>query len=147
MIQKKKIMKFKMKIIIYSSNLLRVWSICSLTDRFTALGCLDDIITLSCPDTRTLWVTNAFYGRYNYTCSATCCPPSPWRDCAVQVEQCEPNDWVALKYTCDNKTSCDWQYTGRVLDECEAGYVADYMQIFFDCLPGIRERVFEYILY
>ena len=47
-----------------------------------------------------------------------------------------PENWILLKYRCDNQTSCGYVYEGVVINDCEPGYVADYMEIFYNCIPG-----------
>ena len=43
---------------------------------------------------------------------------------------------LLLQATCDNRTTCDYDYLGSVIDDCEPSYIADFMNIFFSCLPG-----------
>ena len=97
---------------------------------------MSDNITLSCADDRTILVVTAVYGRYLHACADTCCPPHPVDDCQQDVEATREADWIALKVTCDNKTSCGYQYLGAAINDCEQDYVADYMRIFYTCLPG-----------
>ena len=53
-----------------------------------------------------------------------------------QVAENDPAEWAYLKYSCDNKTECKYVYNGAIINDCEAGYVADYMLIYYSCLPG-----------
>ena len=107
------------------------------------MGCLSDIISLSCLNGGNINITSAIYGQYYYTCSDLCCAPNPEFDCSLLVSDVRPDDWVYLLYLCQNQTECAYEYAGSVIDECEEGYVADYMQIFYSCLPG---KTFYFIL-
>ena len=93
-------------------------------------GCVSDVIRLSCV-AGVIYVTNAKYGMYSTPCTG-CCPPNA-TDCTELVSENRPEDWVSLKYQCDNKTSCEFQYRGSVIDQCQEGYIADYMDIDYDC--------------
>ena len=101
--------------------------------QFTAFGCTGDLVTLACPDGRQILTTSAYYGQYS-ACS-DCCAPNPANDCTELVEENRPGDWATIKLLCDSQTSCQIDNLGSVVDECEAGYTSDYMQVFFDCLP------------
>ena len=48
----------------------------------------------------------------------------------------DAGDWAYLKFTCDNKTECSYVYEGVLINECESGYIADYMLIYYSCSPG-----------
>ena len=100
-----------------------------------SLGCVSDVLTLYCPDNRTIFTTSGIYGQYAYPCAADCCAPNPLDDCGEIVEENRLEDWLAIKYYCDNKTSCEYENGGSPIDQCEEGYIADYLQIFYDCLP------------
>ena len=108
----------------------------SLTDQFSAYGCLNDDVTLSCGDNRAIYVVSAVYGQWAHSCSDGCCPPHPVTDCRQDVEETRESDWLALKVTCDNKTTCDYQYLGVAINDCQVDYIADYMRVFYTCLPG-----------
>ena len=103
--------------------------------QFTTLGCLSDTLTLSCPEGRKIFTTSAVYGQYAFTCDAGCCAPHPLDDCTELVEENRPEDWLVIKLLCDNQTSCEYEYGGSVISQCQEGYVADYLQIFYDCVP------------
>ena len=105
--------------------------------QFTAFGCLSDELVLSCPEGRTIFTTSAVYGRYDVACTPffNCCPPDPLEDCTELVEENRPEDWLAIKLLCDNRTICTYEYGGSTIDECGINYVADYLHIFYDCLP------------
>ena len=105
--------------------------------QFTSFACVSDIVTLSCPNNRDVFVTSAYYGKYHdyeSTCDG-CCPPMPQYDCTVLIEDHRPSDWLAIKALCDNQTSCQFENFGSVIDDCEEGYLSDYAQIFYDCYP------------
>ena len=106
------------------------------TDQFSAYGCLNDDVTLSCGDNRTIYVVSAVYGQWAHSCSDGCCPPHPVTDCRQDVEETRESDWLALKVTCDNKTTCDYQYLAAIINDCLVDYTADYMRVFYTCLPG-----------
>ena len=97
-------------------------------------GCLGDILSLSCPDSGEILITRADFGVYYLACS-DCCSPNPVHDCFVDVQTVAPEYFDFLKFQCDSQNSCSFEYTGYLVDECQAGYVADYMQVLFDCLP------------
>ena len=99
-------------------------------DHYTAIGCVDDLINLSCPGNTTIILSNAIYGYYAFDCAIGCCPPSPSADCSGSVNASYPEDWAYLAYTCEGKNSCNYEYKGRNLDYCDATLIADYMQIF-----------------
>ena len=101
---------------------------------FTSIGCLADVLSLSCPDNKTITVTDAVYGKYADTCSG-CCAPNPADDCTENVEDNRPGDWLGIEYYCNNQNSCEYQYQGSILHECSEESVADYLQIFYDCSP------------
>lgn len=104
--------------------------------QYSAFGCANDVITLSCPDERTIVVNTAVYGQHQSLCNISCCPPHPTDDCQEDVSDIRESDWIALKITCDNQTTCDYQYMGALISECAFEYTADYMRIFYACLPG-----------
>ena len=93
-----------------------------------------DVITMNCVGNGTLSITNAIYGKYASSCIG-CCSPSV-DDCTVLMSEQSPTEWAALLAKCNGKTSCSHQYEGVVINDCEAGYVADYMQITYTCPPG-----------
>ena len=109
--------------------------------QYTAIGCVQDTITLSCPDPRTINIVSAIYGQYSDAICEECCPPNPMHDCKEQVSDNNFSEWLELKLRCDNTTSCSFQYNGVVINECETEYVADYMQIFYSCEPGRNSRI------
>ena len=107
--------------------------------QFVSFGCINDLISLSCPDNRSISVTGAYFGDYHYAsnCGSECCPPHPIDDCTEYVPVSQPSEWVALKYTCDNQTDCEYQYRGTTFAfNCTIGNGAPYMEIFYNCVPG-----------
>ena len=105
--------------------------------QFTAFACTNDMVTLACPDSRTILVVSAYYGQYSNSVSECtgCCAPNPQYDCTELVEENQPSDWLAIQALCDNQTSCEFENLGSTINECEEGYASDYMQLFYDCLP------------
>ena len=105
-----------------------------IADPFSVYGCLSDVISLSCSDGRTIDLTDAVYGMYADTC-ASCCAPHPIDDCTENVQD-YPGDWVELMFWCQNRTSCQYEYRGSTVDACQMSYIADYIQIQYNCQPG-----------
>ena len=103
--------------------------------QFTSFACTSDVVALSCPNSRTIFVTSAFYGQYYHQCDDECCPPNPRYDCSVNIEDDTPGDWLIIEALCDGQTSCEIENLGSVISECQAGYTSDYAQVFYDCLP------------
>ena len=101
---------------------------------FTAIGCFSDTLSLSCPTNQTITTTYAIYGKYADTCS-DCCVPNPADDCTENVEAIRPGDWLGIQYYCDGENSCEYQYQGSLMHQCAQEYLADYLQIFYNCLP------------
>ena len=100
-----------------------------------------DTIHMNCFGDGTISITNALYGKYADTCT-DCCAPSP-QDCTVRMSDQDQSDWLTLLNQCNGETSCSYEYAGEVINECESGYVADYMQIFYSCPPGIFKYIFS----
>lgn len=70
--------------------------------QFTAMGCVNDVIELSCPDERRIITTGAIYGQYSLPCDTDCCAPQPVGDCTALVEESRPEDWLAIQLLCNN---------------------------------------------
>ena len=102
--------------------------------QYSELGCISDVLELTCPDEKRIFTTSAVYGKYTFACD-DCCPPNPSRDCTELVSENRPEDWIAIKYYCDNKTTCEYENRGSPIDDCQENYIADYLQIFYDCVP------------
>ena len=92
-------------------------------------------------------MTSARYGKFAYNCSGQCCVPHPGLDCWESVEENRPEDWLALKFYCDNQTSCVYENRGSVIDECQTGYTSDYIHVFFDCLPESTDSPVAFTAY
>ena len=105
--------------------------------QFTAFACTNDMVTLSCPGGRTILTVSANYGQYNSPNSecTDCCAPNPQYDCTEVVAENRPTDWLGIQMLCDNQTFCEFENLGSTISECEQGYLSDYMQLFYDCLP------------
>ena len=54
----------------------------------------------------------------------------------MNVAETNPDAWIALLYACTNQSECTYQYTGVIINECELGYMADYMQVDYTCETG-----------
>ena len=102
--------------------------------QFTTFACLADVITISCPTDRTIFITSADYAEFP-GCPGCCGTPHPTYHCTVPVQDARPSDWLAMKLRCDNQNTCQFQVLGSLIDECQAGYVSDYLQVYYDCLP------------
>ena len=103
----------------------------------TDFSCLSDFITPWCFDGGVINITDAYYGLYNTECpEAECCMPDQVDDCRVAVKDNRLSDWVGLKASCDNRTSCNYEYLGSVVDECETNQVAEYLQVYYTCGTG-----------
>ena len=114
-------------------------------DRQTDFGCFSQIITLWCLDGGVINVTEAYYGQYITPCDSNeCCMPNQTADCRVSVPENRPGDWAELKAACSNRTSCQYEYQGSSIDECEENYLADYMHIYYSCGEGIFYGAFSY---
>ena len=107
-----------------------------ISDEYSDWGCAFETINPTC-SSGTILLTNAYTGKYN-VCSEACCAPNATADCKELVSETEPNDWEMLQLLCDGKSSCAYEYNGREMDACEPGYMAEYMEIFYDCLLGNR---------
>ena len=73
--------------------------------------------------------------------------PGQGLECRVAVQKQRLSDWLVLKATCDNAESCSYEYLGSALDECEEGYLADYMQIYYICGTGKCQRFMVLLRY
>ena len=65
-------------------------------DTKSSFGCVDDVITLSCANNKSINVMTATYGTYNDVCDTSCCAPNPL-DCTEVVSENNQADWIALK--------------------------------------------------
>ena len=43
--------------------------------------------------------------------------------------------WTKLTGDCNGQSTCSFEYTGKVINECD-GSLADYVQIFYTCILG-----------
>ena len=102
---------------------------------YSSLGCYSDVLSLSCPNDRTINVSSAYYGMYDEMCDEGCCTPHQ-DDCSESMAENSIGEWIILKYRCDNQTDCTYTHEGALINECEDQYVADYLQVFYSCLPG-----------
>ena len=102
---------------------------------FSSFACTGGVVNITCPESRTIFVTSATYAKYDFQCTEGCCAPHPELDCWEPVDENRPEDWVAIKLFCDNMTNCQFENRGSIISECEVGYMSDYLQIFYDCLP------------
>ena len=84
---------------------------------------------------RNITITKAQWGKYNTACFDNCCPPNPAIDCTVDMQTVEPDLFEYIKDQCDGKQSCELDFIAYEVDECLDGYIADYEQVFYDCLP------------
>ena len=52
------------------------------------------------------------------------------------MEDARPQDLLALKLMCDNKTSCEFVNQGGALLGCPEPSEFDYVTVYYRCLPG-----------
>ena len=52
----------------------------------------------------------------------------------LQVSNNSLVDWLQLTSACNGNQQCSHIYNGAVIDSCRENYIADYMEIFYDCL-------------
>ena len=102
--------------------------------QYMAFACTNDIVTLSCSTGRTILAVSANYGQYEFSCTG-CCAPNPLYDCTELVEENQPSDWLAIQALCNGQESCQFVNPGWNIDQCDASYTSEYMQLFYDCLP------------
>ena len=62
--------------------------------------------------------------------------PDQVDDCRVALKDYRLSDWVGLKASCDNRTSCSYEYLGSVVEECGTNQVAEYLQVYYTCGTG-----------
>ena len=43
-------------------------------------------------------------------------------------------DWTRLINACNGQGNCSYEYEGAVINECREDYIADYMEIIYECL-------------
>ena len=60
----------------------------------------------------------------------------------IQVSANSPLEWAQLTNSCNNKQECTHIYTGAVIDSCLNNYIADYMEIHYDCLLSMSYYYF-----
>ena len=106
--------------------------------QFTAFACTSAIVTMSCPNNRTILTTSGVYGLFDSPdseCSG-CCAPNPQYDCTEHLEEARPSDWLAIQALCDGESSCQFDNFGTAsLTSC-SGEPSEYMQLYYDCLPN-----------
>ena len=100
-------------------------------------GCEGGDVQLSCPENRTIFVTNAEYGQYSENYTQSLCAPHPY-NCIESVSATDEDQWIYIKYLCDNQTACSYPFGGAYfLTDCAPGSEVDYISIYYDCLPGL----------
>ena len=111
----------------------------------TSFGCEADEIMLSCADGKTIFINDADYGKNYVSCADdTCCPPNPY-DCAQTMADNNLNEWLLLKQSCDNQTSCSYLFQGSTFtdDVCTPVDSVAYLDIFYTCSPGESKTVIQ----
>ena len=117
--------------------MLILFNIISQLGVYQAHGCGGENIQLSCPDNRTIFVTHANYGEYGPTYTQPYCAPHPY-NCYESVSVTDEDQWLYIKYLCDNQTTCSYPFEGSYFDtDCTPGSPVDYISIYYDCLPGL----------
>ena len=69
-----------------------------------------------------------------FTCEP-CCAPNHIYDCFVDIESLRPNIWDILVEDCNGQNSCSFLNLVASMPECDADESADFIQVFYDCLP------------
>ena len=118
----------------YQHEFTHLWQHLYLLDNENSVGCFLDAISLTCEDNGTISVTSAIYGKHVSEC-CDCCEPDH-NDCTMRMVDSDQSDWQTLVTNCNGQEICTYYYTGRVINECKEGYVADYLQIFYTCNQG-----------
>ena len=85
---------------------------------------------------RFIYMHISFFLFFKDPCSVTCCSPHP-EDCGESMEEHAHSDWLTLKDTCHNKTSCSFENPSGSLESCDEPYLSDYMIVYYNCFPGI----------
>ena len=51
----------------------------------------------------------------------------------------DEDQWIYIKYLCDNQTNCSYPFGGAYfVTDCAPGSQVDYISIYYDCLPGLK---------
>ena len=95
-------------------------------------ACVDESVTLQCTAPHTITVLRGEYGRYADNCTSGCCEPSD-ADCTELMAETNTEEWQNIKASCDGQTTCDYSYTGNIVDGCALNYTADYLKVFYHC--------------
>ena len=89
---------------------------------YTNIGCLNDVIALTCPNNGTINVSKAHWGKYSLVCNDDCCPPNPAFDCTVDMEAAEPDLFEFVGEQCNGQSSCDIDFVAYAINECDVDY-------------------------
>ena len=114
---------------------------------YSDIVCVNQIINIKCISDTNITITRAIWGKYDTPCFDFCCSPDTANDCTLDVETTEPDLFAYIKNDCDGKQSCDVTYYAYLLNECEDEYLADYLRVFFDCLPIDRSEPVGFSVY
>ena len=104
-------------------------------------ACVGESVTLQCTESQTITVLRGEYGRYADGCVSGCCEPSD-ADCTELMEETNPTEWQNIKTSCDGQMTCDYVYTGQVVDGCALNYTADYLQVVHHCTDFVSFSAF-----
>ena len=121
-------------------NLLYLNVVCAFSDDTKqAFTCVLNVATLSCPRNYQINLISAAYGQYATTCASQCCNPDS-SDCTESLETTAPLDWEGLVESCQNKTFCQVEHSGRALGSCSEPYWSDYLAIGYNCIAGMKQQ-------
>ena len=95
-------------------------------------ACVGESVTLQCTAPYTITVLRGEYGRYEDDCTSGCCEPSD-ADCTELMAETNTEEWQNIKASCDGRTTCDYLYSGQIIEGCARNYTADYLKIFYHC--------------
>ena len=99
-------------------------------------ACVGESVTLQCTESQTITVLRGEYGRYADDCTSGCCEPSD-ADCTELMAEINTGEWQNIKASCDGKNTCDYVYTGQIIDGCALNYTADYLEVLYHCTDFI----------
>ena len=99
-------------------------------------ACVGESVTLQCAAPQTITVLRGEYGRYADDCTSGCCEPSD-ADCTELMAEINTGEWQNIKASCDGKNTCDYVYTGQIIDGCALNYTADYLEVLYHCTDFI----------
>ena len=49
------------------------------------------------------------------------------------MEETNTEEWQNIKTSCDGETTCDYLYSGQIIEFCALNKTAEYLKIFYHC--------------